>query len=69
MSTFSKRIKELRIAQGMTLKDVAARMDMSLMAYAHYEYGDNQPSLDTLSKLCDIFNVSADYLIGRTDNY
>lgn len=69
MTIFSQRIKELRIAQGLTLRDVANRMGVSLMAYAHYEYGDNQPSIETLAKLCDIFDVSSDYLIGRTDSY
>ena len=51
----------------MTMKDVAEKIGMSLMAYAHYEHGDRDPSLATLSKLCDIFDVSADYLIGRAD--
>ena len=69
MNTFSERIKELRLAHNLTMKEVADCMGMSLMAYAHYEYGDSQPSLDTLNKLCDVFEVSSDYLIGRTDSY
>ena len=69
MSIFSIRIKELRISQGLTLQDAATRMGLSLMAYAHYEYGDSQPSLETLARLCDLFDVPADYLIGRTDSY
>ena len=39
------------------------------MAYNHYEWGDREPSLDVLKKLCDFFDVSADYLIGRSDDY
>lgn len=69
MDIFSRRIKELRLAKGLTLKDISLAIGMSLMAYAHYEHGDREPSVDTIRKLCDIFDVSADYLIGRTDSY
>lgn len=69
MNTFSERIKELRIAHNLTLREVALSIGMSLMAYAHYEHGDRQPSIETIIKLCDLYGVSADYLIGRSDNY
>lgn len=69
MNTFPQRIKELRIANNLTQKEVANFIGMSLMAYAHYELGDRQPSLDTVNKLCDLFEVTSDYLLGRTDNY
>lgn len=67
MDIFSKRIKELRLAKGLTLKDMASSIGLTLMAYAHYEYGDRQPSVETIVKLCDFFEVSADYLLGRSD--
>lgn len=67
MDIFSKRIKELRLAKGLTLKDMAASVGLTLMAYAHYEYGDRQPTVETIVKLCDFFGVSADYLLGRSD--
>lgn len=67
MDIFSKRIKELRLAKGLTLKDMASSIGLTLMAYAHYEYGDRQPTIETIVKLCDFFDVSADYLLGRTD--
>lgn len=57
------------MANNLTQKEVANFIGMSLMAYAHYELGDRQPSLDTLNKLCDLFEVTSDYLLGRTDNY
>lgn len=69
MNIFSERIKELRLSRGLTLKNVADVVGMSLMAYAHYEHGDRQPSIETISKLCDFYDVTADYLIGRTDSY
>lgn len=69
MNIFSQRIKELRVSRNLSLKEVAQIIDMSLMAYAHYEYGDRQPSIETIVKLCDLYDVPADYLIGRTDSY
>lgn len=69
MSVFSDRIKELRVAKGFTLKEVSQEIGMSLMAYAHYEHGDREPSVETIKKLCDLFDVPADYLIGRSDNF
>jgi transcriptional regulator with XRE-family HTH domain len=69
MNVFSQRIKELRLSRNLSLKEVAKIIGMSLMAYAHYEYGDRQPSIETIVKLCDLYDVSADYLIGRTDSY
>ena len=67
MNIFSKRLKELRQGKGLTLKEVSAALGLSLMAYAHYEHGDRQPSIDTIRKICDFFEISADYLIGRSD--
>ncbi len=63
------RLKELRTARGLTQKDVATQLGMSTRAYSHYEIGDRDPSIELLKAICDFFDVSADYLIGRTDNY
>lgn len=62
-----EKLKELRISKGWTLKEVAEKIDMSLMAYAHYEHGDREPSIEVLRRLCILFDVSADYLIGLSD--
>ncbi len=62
-----ERLKQLRIEKGLTLKIVADHLQIGLMTYAHYEYGDREPSIETLVKICDFFDVTADYLLGRTD--
>ena len=53
----------------MTLKQVSMKLGMPLMTYANYEQGKREPSLYTLNLLCDFYDVTADYLIGRTDSY
>ena len=69
METFSARLKQLRAEKGETLKEVSAALELTLPCYAHYEQGVREPSLSTLVKICDYFNVSADYLLGRVDGY
>ena len=41
---------------------------MSSLGYQRYEYGERKPSFDMLIALADYFDVSIDYLVGRTDN-
>ena len=63
----NEKLRQLRIEKGLTLKEVSAELGISLMAYAHYEHGDREPSIETLKKLCLFYSVSADYLIGISD--
>ena len=65
----NKRLKQIRIEQGLTIRVVAETLGITVSAYAHYEQGIREPSLEILKKICDLFDVSADYLIGRTDCY
>ena len=69
MKTFHEKIKELRTERGLTQKQVAEHIGLTKNALGNYEAGIREPSLDILRKLCDLFDVSADYLIGRTDSY
>ena len=69
MRIFSEHLKELRQEKQMTLKQVSSELNMPLMTYANYEEGKRQPSLETLKLICDFYDVSSDYLIGRTDSY
>ena len=63
------KLRQLRHARGLTLKEVSSALGITLGAYSNYEQGNREPSLEMLRKLCDFFDVSADYLIGRSDNY
>ena len=66
---FNENLKELRLAKGVSQKDVATFLGLTQKAYCFYELGTREPSLHTLIKLCDYFEVTADYLLGRVDNY
>lgn len=62
------RLKELRKNNKITQKQIANAVELSERNYQYLEYGTIKPSYDTLLKLADYFNVSIDYLVGRTDN-
>ena len=68
MPVFSERIKALRIEKGLTQTNMAELLNCKDRHYQRIEYGQvNIPSL-TLAFLADYFEVSTDYLLGRSDN-
>ena len=67
MSTYSERIKELRTQLHWSQQDLADKLDLSKQTISQYERGVRKPDQDNLIALCDIFNVSTDYLLGKTD--
>lgn len=68
MPKFSVRLKELRKEKGVKQKDMANFLDCTENHYQQIEYGNvNIPSL-TLETLADYFEVSTDYLLGRSDD-
>ena len=66
MAIFGERIKELRLKKGLTQRQMADTFGITERNYQRYEATDS-PSNDTLLKLADFFNVTTDYLLGRTD--
>jgi transcriptional regulator with XRE-family HTH domain len=61
------RIKSLRKEKKYSQLELAKLLNVSQSTIAYYEKEQKQPSHDTLTKLADIFNVTVDYLLGRTD--
>ena len=61
------RLRQLRLEAGYTLKVVAAGIGVPLSTYSNYEQGIREPSVDTIKRICDFYDVSADYLIGREE--
>jgi len=68
MPSFSERIKELRQKNKVTQKSVAESVSMSERNYIDLEHGKFKPNHDNIIKLADYFDVSADYILGRSDN-
>lgn len=61
------RIRSLRKEHGETQVQVAASIGIAESHYQKYERGASLPSVENLWKLADHFEVSADYLIGRSE--
>ena len=66
---FYEKLKDLRIEKGLKQKDIAKELGISTTCYAGYEQGYRQPDLIMLTKICVLFDVSADYLLGLTEKY
>lgn len=52
----------------MTQRATATSIGMTERSYQSLEYGTTKPSHDTIVKLCDFFDVSADYILGLSDD-
>ena len=59
-----KKMKNLRVASGMSQKDIAAKLDLSVPSYSNYENGYSEPPMEILQKFCEILNVSVSDLFG-----
>lgn len=69
MNKLSERLKDLRTERGLSQKEVSISIGLTRNALGNYEAGIREPSIDVIIRLCDYFDVSADYLLGRTDSY
>ena len=61
------RLKELRKNKGLTLKDIQEQTGIKRSTYSDYENENTEPNIKTLIALADYFDVSIDYLVGRSD--
>lgn len=68
MTQFSERIKMIRKASKLTQKQLAKESGLSERGVQNYELGERVPTLQAAIALADFFDVSLDYLVGRTDN-
>ncbi|MEV2911020.1 helix-turn-helix transcriptional regulator [Paenibacillus larvae] len=68
MHKFSLILRNLRIKKGSPQKDIAEKLGISTRAYRFYETGDRFPDFHGLITLADYFDVSLDYLVGRSDD-
>ena len=67
MPNFSERLRELRAENHYKQREMAELLGLKLRGYQGYEYGKTYPTVPGLMKIADYFQVSTDYLLGRTD--
>jgi transcriptional regulator with XRE-family HTH domain len=68
MEVLGKRLKWLRNKERYSQKEMADLIGMTASGYQKIENSERDPKLDVVIKLCDIFKVSADFLLGRSDD-
>ena len=62
---FPTRFKESRERAGLSQKEAAISLDVSVQSVSYWETGARIPALEKVLQMCDLYNVSADYLLGR----
>ena len=65
--TFSETMSALRRSRRLSQRTAAADLGISQALLSHYENGAREPGLQFVCRACDYYGVSADYLLGRTD--
>lgn len=65
---FSDRLYKLRKEKELNQSDLARSLSVAKQTVSNWENGNRKPDSDMLIKIADYFDVSVDYLLGRTDN-
>ena len=64
---FGQRVRELRIEKGLKQEELGSLIGISKQTISGIETGYRTTTLQTIIKMADVFGVSVDYLLGRTD--
>ncbi|KQX51996.1 XRE family transcriptional regulator [Paenibacillus sp. Root444D2] len=64
---YGDRIALLREKRGLTQEELSNKIGISRAALSHYETNRREPDYETINKIANFFNVTVDYLLGRTD--
>lgn len=64
---FPQRLRAQRMACKLSQDELAQMLGTSTVAIAKWETGKKEPGIAGIIRLCNLFDVSADYLIGRVD--
>lgn len=65
---FGTALSELRHSRDLNQRALAADLHISQALLSHYENGTREPGLPFVCRVCDYFGVSADYILGRSDD-
>ena len=66
--SFAQILSELRRTAGLSQRKAAADLNISQALLSNYENGAREPGLNFVCRVCDYYNVTADYLLGRSPN-
>ncbi len=66
VAAFSAILTHLRQERELSQREAARDLGISQALLSHYENGLREPKLEFVVRVCDYYNVSADYLLGRT---
>ncbi len=66
MATFGKILRELRNSENLTQTQLAEAIGVSFSAISMYERGEREPDFETMEAIADYFNVTMDYLHGKS---
>ena len=61
---FGNTLREIRKCKGLSQENMASMLNISRSGYSKYESGESSPSIDTIKEICEVLNISSDYLIG-----
>lgn len=64
---FGERLRTLRKEKNLTMKDLGKKFSVAESTISGYEIGNRKPDMQMLQQIADFFDVSTDYLLGRTD--
>ena len=64
----TERMRELRKERKLRQEDIAAELNIAVTTYCRYELGMREPVASLLDRMADYYDVSVDYLLGRSDN-
>ncbi len=67
MNKFAERLNYLREQNGISRRQLAERLNVSVRLISYWENGQRECDFDTLLRLSDIFDASVDYLLGKTE--
>ena len=63
MSEYLKQLRELRLAKGLSQKELAEYLGISVAGYSLYELGKREPNIAILKKLAEYYHISTDELL------
>ena len=67
MNIFCKRLKSLRLEKDISRNTLATFLNVSVRSICYWENGERECDFNTLIKIAEFFNVTTDYLLGRTE--